>query len=918
MASVSVARRLATVPAPTVAIIAVLMVTWLVRLAGAQTTAPSSDGGSPPRRALLTQGFDENVRATLSGNTHPEAHAVHDRGPVADDFQMDHMLLQLRRPPEQEHALAQFLLQLHDPTSPDFHQWLTAQEFGARYGLAQEDLDTIVAWLQSHGLTVNTVYPSGVLIDVSGTAGQVRAAFSTAIHHLEVNGAPHVANMSDPQIPAALAPAVEGVVSLHDFRLHPMHHAHAEFTVSSHEEDIVPADLATIYNFTPLFAAGYSGQGQTIAVIEKSDVDPTDWHTFRTTFGLATAYPAGTFTTVHPPSGGTNNCSAPGPVKGDELEAILDAEWASAAAPNAAILLASCATTTTTDGTMLALQNLLQASGTPPAIISISYGLSESQLGAAGNAAFNMAYQQAVAEGVSVFVTSGDAGAALSDGGAAKEATQGINVNGLASTPYNVAVGGTDFGDTYAQTNSTYWSATNTANDGSARSYVPEIPWNDSCASVLIATFLAHSGITYGTTGFCNTATGAAFLNTRGGSGGPSGCATGAPGTSGVVSGTCAGYAKPSWQSILGNPSDGVRDLPDVSLFAGDGTWGHAYVVCDSHDAPCTGPPALWTLVGGTSIATPIMAAMQALVNQATGSRAGNPNPVYYALAAAEYGTLGNAACNATLGNGVASTCIFHDVTQGDMDVPCAFGSTGLDNCYLPSGTIGVLSTSNAVYQPAYGATTGWDFATGLGTVNAYNLARAVVSQTFPVPSLSALAPASAPAGGPAFTLTVTGAQFVPTSVVQWNGASRPTTFGSGTQLTAAIPAADIAEAGSAAVTVVNPTPGGGTSNALTFPVTPPGSSSGGGCTLSPGTTMDPTLLSLIGLMVASLGWRRRQRAASRLDTYTQPTAIPAGGGRCIRALGWQTKRSAPVRLHRTPQPTPRNPLCLQRFEAIG
>ena len=253
-------------------------------------------------------------------------------------------------------------------------------------------------------------------------------------------------------------------------------------------------------------------------------------------------------------------------------------EWASAGAPSAAIELASCADTETNFGGFIALQNLLNASGTPPAIVSISYGESESMVGAAYNAYINSLYQQAVTEGVSVFVSSGDDGAASSDSGS--YAVNGITVSGFTSTPYNVSVGGTDFADTYEGTNSTYWNSTNAANYGSALSYVPEIPWNDSCASVLIADY--HGVLpTYGSDGLCNKP--AKFLNTAAGSGGPSGCATGAPDTFGVVSGTCAGYAKPSWQSgLIGNPSDGVRDIPDVSLFAANGIWGHYYVVCFS------------------------------------------------------------------------------------------------------------------------------------------------------------------------------------------------------------------------------------------------------------------------------------------------------------------------------------------------
>ena len=673
-------------------------------------------------RALITQEIDESRLVTLKGNTRPEANAMNDRGAVADDFQMEHMLLQFRRPPEQEQALKEFIDQLHDPASPNFHRWLSAQEFGAKFGLAQDDLNTITTWLQSHGFQVNVVYPSGMMIDFSGSAGQVREAFRTEIHDLEVRGVKHMANMSDPQIPAALAPAVEGVVSLHDFTPHLMHKPRPNYTVaSSAYQLVVPADLATIYNLNPLFGAGYSGQGQTIVVIEDTNVYTTsDWTTFRSTFGLS-SYSSGSFTQVHPaPGSGANNCSNPG-VNGDDGEAILDAEWASAAAPSAAIELASCSDTNTTFGGLIALQNLLNESSTPPAIVSISYGECEAYNGASANAAYGSAYQQAVSEGVSVFVSSGDEGAASCDADESS-ATHGIGVSGFASTPYNVAVGGTDFGDSYANTNNSYWNTSNTSTSGSALSYIPEIPWNDSCASTLIASYEGY-GATYGSSGFCNSVNGEGFLTVVSGSGGPSGCATGTPSTSGVVSGTCKGYGKPSWQSIVGNPSDGVRDIPDVSLFAANGVWGHYYVFCWSDTAnggaSCSGAPNTWAGAGGTSFSSPIMAGIQALVNQKTGSKWGNPNPVYYQLAANEYGSSGNPSCNSTSGNSVGNSCIFYDVTQGDMDVNC----TGTNNCYTPSGTNGVLSTSSSSYSDAYGATTGWDFATGIGTVNAYNLA---------------------------------------------------------------------------------------------------------------------------------------------------------------------------------------------------
>ena len=691
----------------------------------------------PYARALITQRVDETRLVTLQGNTHPEAKAENDRGEVADNFPIDHMLLQLSRSPEQEQELEQFIDELHTVGSPRFHHWISAQKIGETFGLATQDLDTIVGWLESYGFNVNAVYSSGMLIDFSGTAGQVRRAFHTELHRVEVNGENHIANMNDPRIPAALAPAVVGIVSLHDFRPHPLYKMHKPeplFTQSSGYYSVVPADLATIYNLNPVFTAGYSGKGQTIALIEDTDLfSASDWTTFRSKFGLS-SYTFGSLTTVHPaPPTGPNNCTAPGVVPPNDAEAILDAEWASAAAPSAAIEMAVCADTTTTFGGLIAVQNLINGAAQPPAIMSISYGECETVNGSSANAAYKAAYQQAVAEGVSVFVAAGDSGATGCDDNAAA-GTDGIGVSAFASTVYNVAVGGTDFGDTYAQTNSTYWNATNTPTYGSAKSYIPEIPWNDSCASALVAAFFGFSQ-TYGATGFCNNSTvGKSLHSTTAGSGGPSGCATGtpvAPDTA-AVGGSCAGWPKPSWQSIFGNPNDGVRDTPDVSLFAANGLWSHYYVFCWSDTAAggaaCTGDPSTWSGAGGTSFASPIMAAIQSLVDQKSGSRQGNPNPVYYQLASTEYGPTGNSSCDSSKGNAIATTCIFNDVTLGDMDVNCSFfDKTHIYNCYDPGGTstnrlMGALSTSNSSYSPAFGTTRGWDFATGIGSVNAANL----------------------------------------------------------------------------------------------------------------------------------------------------------------------------------------------------
>jgi subtilase family serine protease len=480
-------------------------------------------------------------------------------------------------------------------------------------------------------------------------------------------------------------------------------------------------------------SAGITGKGQTIVVIE--DEDPYslgDWSTFRKVAGLARAYPYGSVATTHP--AGANTCTDPGDLNDTtDDEVAIDMEWASAAAPNAAIQVAVCKDSGATFGGLIALENIVDGAAPYPGTISISYGESESQNGATQNAMYNSTYENGAAEGISIFVSSGDEGPCSSNADGA-DCTRGITVSGFASTPYNISVGGTDFGDAYAGTESTYWNSTNTANYGSAKSYINEIPWNDSCADSLIINFLGTyyspsltNGYGPSGTGVCNTYpfnTTSDLLTTGSGSGGPSNCATGSATTSGAPAsgGTCAGYAKPSWQSVLGNPSDGVRDIPDVSLMAANGLWNHFYFICMSNPAevsegdaaPCSDPVQDWPGYGGTSVSSPIWAGIQALVNQSTGQHWGNANTVYYAIASTEYGATGNSSCNSSLGNAVSSSCTFYDVTQGSIYLPCTVSSSNattgrLYNCYRDStatdktADIGVTSAAPETFPGAAG-----------------------------------------------------------------------------------------------------------------------------------------------------------------------------------------------------------------------
>lgn len=707
--------------------------------------------------ARITTPIDDAQRVILAGNTRPEAVAVNDRGIADNDTPLDALQLVLKRSPAGEAAFAHYVAGLHDPTSPTFHQWLTNEKIGALFGPAPEDIETIKDWLASQGFRVNSVSPDATVIEFSGTAGQVANAFHAPLHTMSVNGKAHLANYNDPEIPAALAPVVGGVAKLNDFMPHAQNLRRNTRSKGVASDGFVAylgaADLATIYNFNPLFKAGITGKGQTIVLIEDTNqYSVGDWATFRKVLGLD-VYPYGTLTQVNPT--GSNTCKNPGiglnggtgENAGDDIEAAIDVEWATAAAPNAAIVNAACADTKTQFGGFFALANLLEERN-PPAVVSISYGESEAQDGTAENLYIYQLYESAAAEGVSVFVSSGDEDASSSADG--NVSTYGIGVSGWTSTPYNISVGGTDFGYIPLGTPGTYFNSTNGPNFQSAVSYIPEIPWNDSCAGSLFVSAIGAPYTTYGPDSVCNNVLDflpeseeSALLNAVGGSGGPSGCAVGNPASPGIVSGSCRGYAKPYWQNLVGVPNDGVRDIPDVSLFASNGFWGDYYAVCisdptgDSGFTPCSGDPSTWAGFGGTSVSSPIWAGIQALVNQRTSQRWGNSNTVLYSLAANEYGRFGNASCDSSLGNAIGKDCLFNDVTQGDNVGACQADVTGgkhpsstVTNCFIDGGTYGILSSSNYAPRPAYSAGVGWDFTSGIGTANAAN----IVYANWPLP----------------------------------------------------------------------------------------------------------------------------------------------------------------------------------------
>ncbi len=677
--------------------------------------APQISGVIDP---LARQVLPREVPAVVAGGT--------DQGPVPDSLALQHMILVLKPSAAQQQSLTTLTTAQQTPGSPLYHRWLTAAQYRQAFAPAAADIDKLTSWLTREGFTVNAVAAGGLSIDFSGNAGQVAHTFATSIHSLSLRGTAHISNVGDPSIPTALAPVVAGIASLNDLRPHPLvrpvgvvrHAPGAGWKLQSTaptarlaprpnltfvyngtlEQDVTPGDYATIYNINPLrsIATPLTGAGVSVAVIEDTDMQAADWVTFAGAFGL---YGSGTLTEIQP-----GGCSDPG-FTGDESEAALDTEWVSAVAPSAAVTVASCANTATTDGLTLALTGEVN-SAAPPAIISISYGACEIDQGASFLLNWSQLMQQAAAQGISVFVSTGDSAAAMCDRGQ-EVATTGPAVNGLATTAYAIAVGGTDFADTLTGTSASYWSNQNGSGDVSALSYIPEMPWDDSCANSLLA---GAAGFPTRLS-FCNSTLGESFYNTIGGGGGAS-----------LVT------AKPAWQDplITGVMNDGVRDIPDVAMFAADHQFNHALLYCMSDPAeggsPCTYDSAgdiVALSAGGTSFAAPAFAGIMSLIDQKYEAAQGNPAPRLYAIAASEYNNPTTLSiCNSSLGAAINPGCVFHNVTNGDNDVPCLPDTTG---CYIAnlSEAVGVLRAND---QVAYPAQPGWSAATGLGSVNVTNL----------------------------------------------------------------------------------------------------------------------------------------------------------------------------------------------------
>jgi len=656
--------------------------------------------------------IDESQRITLAHTVSPFANAANDRGAAPDGMQLNRIQLVLKRSPAQETALHQLIAQMHTPGSANYHRWLTPDQFGAQFGASDQDIATIESWLGSHGFAVSKVNPGKSSLEFSGSVAQMRDAFHTQIHKYLVNGQSHYANANDPQIPAALAPVVGGFASLNNFHpksyvqklgkasLNPDTHQVSQWTWNDGSGSLyvlAPADFAVQYDLQPLYNANVNGNGQTIAIINDSNINIDLVNQFRTLFNLPANPPQVIIDGNDPGVDGINNPDGP---NGDSIEAYLDVEWSGAVAPNATIDLVVAADTSLESGLVLAMEHAVYGDVAP--VISLSFGECEANLGET-NSFIEGLWEQAAAQGQTVMVSTGDSGSAGCDDNA-YYAVSGQAVSGFASTPYNVAVGGTDFyyadyatgGGSIAND----WNTTTSQLPAlSLKQSIPEQPWNDSQFGLNINNEYNLYSVTTVAGGSGGASTAALCANDNYNS------------TSGACQSTETGYPKPAWQSGAGVPNDGVRDIPDVSLFAANGANESFYPICAT-DGDCqtaglgVGGVVQIYGVGGTSASSPAFAGVMALVDEKWG-RQGQADNILYALKA-QY------------------PAAFHEVTVGTNAVPCEFAPTVSPNCIsaanpivfdaITEGEIGSGTT------PEYNAAAGYNLATGLGTIDANNL----------------------------------------------------------------------------------------------------------------------------------------------------------------------------------------------------
>lgn len=610
----------------------------------------------------ITRPVTDSDVALLPAGVHPNVTRSVDLGSVPANLPMQRMAIFFKPSAAQQADLDRLLQGQQDPRSPNYHKWLTPEQYAERFGMTAGDLAKVSAWLQSHGFNNVQVGRSHTFIEFDGNAGQASAAFRTPIHRFQYNGKTHYANTAPPQLPSAFAATVAGITSLNNFRPRPMSVAHFTSSISG-SHFLVPGDVGTIYNINSLTSSGIDGSGQTIAVVGQTTLTPNndgthaDIDTFRSLSGLPAI-------NLQQKKSGSPSYSM------DDIdEANLDIEWAGGIAPKAQVIFYYSDNALFSSLNQAVQDNLA-------AVISISYGNCEANFGANDIAALTQILSQANTQGQTITSASGDSGAADCDGSASKPATQathGLAVDVPAATPYVTGMGGSEFtGDagacppnnmcTNGAPETQYWKGSSSPTDTSAtaKSYIPETTWNDTDSGGIEA---GGGGVSksftrpswQAATDFQATANPASIALARGASG----------------------------QITLSAADTGQRGVPDISLSSSPNHDG--YLIC-SQGGCVNGFRKMdqtLTVIGGTSAASPVFAGIVTLMNQKLGMRLGNINTNLYSLAA-------------------SAPSVFHDITTGNNMVPCQAGTTDCPN----GGMIG------------YSAGAGYDFVTGLGSID--------------------------------------------------------------------------------------------------------------------------------------------------------------------------------------------------------
>jgi len=620
---------------------------------------------------------------TLHGTVHPLAQARYDRGPVNESTPAERLLMVLNRPPGRQAAFQQLMKELHTRGSSSYHHWLTPEEIGSRFGPGDEDLDAVTRWLGASGFRISRVSKARRFVEFSGTVGQVNAAFHTQIREYVVRGQLHHANATEVRIPQALAGIVASLSPLNDFRASPQLEqggkGHYDATIRRFSPEfnlpasfspllygVAPADFYTEYDLNPLYAGNVTGSGVIIGIIDESNIDLSLVSDYDSVFGVK-ANPVQVVLDGGDPG---ENAS--------DVETYLDVEVAGAAAPGATVNLYLSAGSAYQDPLELAALRAVEDNQAD--VLGVSWGAGEQELGTSGNQFWNALWEQAAAQGQTVLVAAGDYGQIPDEEYLIEGSLAGPAVNGLASTPWDLAVGGTDFYySDYASgapSASTFWNATNDpVTKGSLTAPIVEQVWNDPFGLDAISIGIVRGEI---------FAAG----------GGASNCSA----ANAVTGGCASGYGKPSWQTGPGVPADGARDLPDISLFASNGANYSGWVICDSEGdcVPDSSGNFSLDIVGGTSASVQAMAGIMALVDQKYG-RQGQADAVLYPLAQQK-------------------PVAFHDIALGGNWNVCIESDA---DCGLSTASTG----SNQAESTVYAAAPGFDLASGWGSVDAANLA---------------------------------------------------------------------------------------------------------------------------------------------------------------------------------------------------